>query len=331
MDPIKLITYIAAVGVAMLIAMGGVGFYVGYSAGRGDIAEIKDFLSTSTFNVKSPDSDRSVTAALDFKSKDDFTPMLNEIRALGDQVRTLEKQLAAYTPDLDSVLAEIRVLGTRLGNGAGETGTTPAADLGPVLSELKSLGEQVRKLPRQSAAAAPADLSPVLSEIKSLNEQLRKLERIAGQQPAPVVQEDGKLREEIGRLRQLVATAGEQLNACQVRVAALETGGGRASDARPQPVANVEPQTASQGGTVVLFDSFYLTKDQNKAFEDVNLTVALQGVASRSARIDINRQTVSIAFGERKEIVYNNMVCELNLMETDLGASRARFNIACKR
>jgi len=330
MDPIKLIAYIAAVGVATLIVMGGAGFYLGYSAGRGDIAEIKDFLANSTFNVKSPDSDRAITAALDFKNREDFAPVLNEIRALGAQMRTLEKQLADNSPDLDPVLAEIRVLGTRLGNGPGETGGA-AADIGPVLAELKLLGEQVRKLPRQSAAAAPTDLSPVLTEIRSLNEQLRKLERLVGQQPAPVVQEDGKLREEIGRLRQLVASAGEQLNACQVRLAALETGGARASDVRPQPAVNVEPQTGAQGGTVVLFDSFYLKKDQNKAFEDVNLTVALQGVASRSARIDINQQTVSIAFGERKEIVYNNMTCELNLMETDLSASRARFNIACKR
>jgi hypothetical protein len=329
MDPIKLIAYIAGVGVATLIVMGGAGFYLGYSAGRGDMAEIKDFLANSTFNVKSPDSDRAVTAALDFKNQEDFAPVLTEIRVLGAQMRTLEKRLADNAPDLDPVLAEIRVLGTRLGNGPGETGAP--ADIGPVLAELKSLGEQVRKLPRQGAAAAPTDLTPVLTEIRSLNEQLRKLERLVGQQPAPVAQEDGKLREEIGRLRQLVASAGEQLNACQVRLAALETGGARASDVRPQPAVNVEPQTGAQGGTVVLFDSFYLKKDQNKAFEDVNLTVALQGVASRSARIDINQQTVSIAFGERKEIVYNNMTCELNLMETDLSASRARFNIACKR
>jgi hypothetical protein len=59
--------------------------------------------------------------------------------------------------------------------------------------------------------------------------------------------------------------------------------------------------------------------------------VALQGVASRSARVDINKQIVSIGFGERKEIMYNHMTCSLELWETDLTASQARFNIACKK
>lgn len=302
MDPIKLITYVAAIGVATLIVMGGVGFYAGYSAGRADLSEMKDFLASSTFSVKGETSDRPVTAALDFKNNDEFAPILSEIRGLGGQMRAIEKLVETKT-----------------------------VDLAPVISEIRAMGSQPGKHERPLASAA-VDLGPILSEIKSVNEQMRKLERIAVQQTAATGQDDGKLREELGRLKQIVAAAGEQLNACQVRVAALETAAPKTTrEPQTQTVVNTNPPAGLQNGTVVLYDSFYLKKDQNKAFEDVNLTVALQGVASRSARIDINKQTVSIAFGERKEIVYNNMVCELNLMETDLSASRARFNIACKK
>ena len=46
MNPMRLITYAVLTSVASLVAMGGLGFYVGYSAGRGDLTELKALVAT---------------------------------------------------------------------------------------------------------------------------------------------------------------------------------------------------------------------------------------------------------------------------------------------
>ncbi|GEM_PF-4745798 len=461
MDPIKLVKQIALAGVITLIIMGGAGFYLGYSAGRGDLSEVRAYLSAMNIPIPADAGARPpVTTALDMSTKPDLGPVLSEIRTVGGQLKKLEKwtesngsfpdvapivsevraintqlkRLEASadtksvstdlspvlseikaaiaqirkletvadarpsTPDLSSVLSEIKAAAAQIRKletvaevKSAATDLSPvlseikaaaaqikkletlaevrpaATDLSPVLSEIKAATAQIKRLETMAEVKpAPLDLSPMLAEIKAVaaqmkklerpavvadnttlpvmnelkvfGEQLRKLEKVA-LQAAEIPREDPKLREEVGRLRQLAVSAGEQLNTCQVKLASLDARPQQTPVAqRPQPaaeetqVAARAPQAASTaGGIVVLYDSFYLKKDQNKSFDDLDLKVALQGVASRSARVDVNNQTVSIAFGERKEIVYNNMTCELNLTETDLSASQARFNIACKK
>jgi small-conductance mechanosensitive channel len=169
-----------------------------------------------------------------------------------------------------------------------------------------------------------------------MGDAVKRLEKTAQQQAAAAPKEDPKLREELGRLRQLAASAGEQLNSCQLRLTAMET---RQQQARTPPPAEAEQVVAKSdpqpvpvnAGSLIFSDSFYLKKDETKAIQDVNLAVALIGVSSRSARVEINKQPVSVAFGERKEIVYNSMTCEFSLIETDLNASQARFSLSCKR
>ena len=59
--------------------------------------------------------------------------------------------------------------------------------------------------------------------------------------------------------------------------------------------------------------------------------ISLQSIASRSAKVAVNQQTLGISFGERKIFQHRDVTCELVLMETDLEGGKARFSIACKR
>jgi hypothetical protein len=343
MDPIKLVKQLAFTGVITLIVMGAAGFYVGYSAGRADMSEMRAYLASVNLQAPAADGARPpLTAALDLSAAPDLSPVLNEVRSLGAQMRKLEKwaETNASFPDVGPLVSEVKGMSAQLRRLEASVDSKPAAasapaaaptDLNPVLTEVRAVSAQLKKLERPSQdAATPA---PVLAEFKTLGEQLRKIEK-AALQAAEAPREDPKLREEVGRLRQLAASAGEQANICQTKLNTLEarafaatTAVARSTDDQPR----AQQAAVESGATVVLYDSFYLKKDQNKQFDDVDLKVALQGVSSRSARVDVNNQTVSIAFGERKEIIYNNMTCELNLTETDLSASQARFNIACKK
>jgi hypothetical protein len=336
MDPLKLVGLVATAGVVTLIAMGGAGFYAGYSAGRGDLSELKAVLASSGRAVPDGAAQPSQTA-VDLSAQANLTPLISEIRDMRSQMKKLEKLGdAAPAPDLTPVLNEIKTM-TGQAKRAERSGSAPeAVDLSPVTSELKSLGDTIKKLEKAAQSQATAQ-QQVATQQTALQTALQQL--------ADKAKDDPKLRDELGKIRQLVSSSGDQLSTCVQKVVALEakshlqpvaavaaTPRGGREDARPTPkgdaLAAVE-DTAP--GNTVLNESFYLKKDQSKAFQDLDLAVALQGVASRSARVDINKQIVSIGFGERKEIVYNHMSCSIELWETDLAASQARFNIACKK
>jgi hypothetical protein len=334
MDPLKLVGFVATAGVITLISMGGVGFYAGYSAGRGDLSELKAYLASA--GQAAPDtSQRPAQTAVDLSTPPNLTPILNEIRDMRAQVKKLGD--AAPAPDLTPVLNEIKTI-TGQAKRAERTGssTPEAVDLGPVTSELRTLTDLVKKLDKASQQQASVQ-QQVATQQTALQTALQHLTDKA--------KDDPKLRDELGKIRQLVSSSGDQLSTCVQKVVALEARaqtqppaaaaparGGR-EDARPAVAAKGDALAATEEtpGVTVLNESFYLKKDQSKAFQDIELAVALQGVASRSARVDINKQIVSIGFGERKEIVYNHTTCSLELWETDLAASQARFNIACKK
>jgi hypothetical protein len=82
---------------------------------------------------------------------------------------------------------------------------------------------------------------------------------------------------------------------------------------------------------VVLFDNVLLTRDKSKLYQDVDVSLSLKSIASRSARVAVNQQSLGISFGERKIFQHRDVTCELVLMETDLEGGSARFSIACKR
>jgi hypothetical protein len=247
MDPLRLITYTILTAVVSLVAMGGAGFYIGYSAGRGDLAEVKALIAASA------------------------------------------------SPEAAATLAEML------------------------------------KKPAESTPAPAPDLSPVLDEIRSMSAQIGRLEQSA---PAEKPSSDGKTKDELAALKQRLTAAADQYNTCQQDVKLLE-----AKLKEPSP-ASTAVNTATQktnaesqrdGSSVVLFDNVLLKRDQNKLYNDVDVALSLQSVASRSAKVAVNQQSFGISFGERKIFQHKDVTCELALMETDLEGSQARLSIACKR
>ncbi len=100
MHPMRLITYAVLTSVASLVAMGGVGFYVGYSAGRGDMEELKTLIAAggSPENAKVladllKQQSASAEAAPPAKEVD-LNPVLDEIRSMSAQIGKLEERAA---------------------------------------------------------------------------------------------------------------------------------------------------------------------------------------------------------------------------------------------
>ena len=107
MNPMRLITLVLLTGVVSLVAMGGVGFYVGYTAGRGDMGELKALITAggSPENaaaiaevLKQQVSAQPAAAAPAPAPEVDLTPVLEEIRSMSAQIGKLEKSAAATPP-----------------------------------------------------------------------------------------------------------------------------------------------------------------------------------------------------------------------------------------
>jgi hypothetical protein len=252
----RLITYAVLTSVASLVAMGGVGFYVGYSAGRGDLSELKTLIA------------------------------------------------AGGSPETAAALAE--ALKQSSGN---QTVAQPAPefDLNPVLDEIRSMSAQIGKL-EERAATAPKD------------------------RPVEKVRDEPASRQELASVKQLLAEANTQYQSCKQTLTTLESKFDELkTSTTPVSLNTSEPPAAREGASVVLFDNIVLKRDQNKLYNDVDVAISLQSIASRSAKVAVNQQSLGISFGERKIFQHRDVTCELVLMETDLEGGKARFSIACKR
>lgn len=259
MHPMKLITYTMLIGVATLIALGGAGFYIGYSIGRGDLTEMKEFVLKSM----SPENAAALNEAL------------------------------------------------KTQGGKSSSGGVSEVSLAPVIEEIRNMSAQIGRLEQSQAAGGSGP--KVIEKIK----------------------EDPKLKEDLAALMQKLNQTTEQYNTCtrdlSMAKAKLEVhaanGQAQQRTALTQPRSGAERDAAS----VVLYDNVLLKREQNKVYNDVDVSLSLQSVASRSARVVVNQQALQIAFGERKIIQHRDVTCELQLMETDLDVTQARVNIACKR
>ena len=259
MHPMRLITYAVLTSVATLVAMGGVGFYVGYSAGRGDMDELKTLIA------------------------------------------------AGGSPENAKVLAEL-------------------------------LQQQSAPVP---AAPEPAevDLSPVLDEIRSMSAQIGKLEQLAEEQPeaapervAELPKEDPAVKRELSNVKLLLSEANDQYQVCKQSLTTLQTKFEALQTSTTQvALTSTDAQPAREPASVVLFDNVLLARDKTKLYQDVDVSLSLKSIASRSARVAVNQQSLGISFGERKIFQHRDVTCELVLMETDLEGGSARFSIACKR
>jgi hypothetical protein len=257
MNPMRLITYAVLTSVITLIAMGGIGFYVGYSAGRGDLEELKTLI------------------------------------------------VAGGSPENAQALAEL----------LKRQQEAPAAASAPAL-------------------APDVDLSPVIEEIRTMSAQIGKLQEQASETPRVIekVRDDNSAKQELASVKQLLSEANNQYQACKQNLSTLEVKFEELKTAATQASLNPgEQQPRKDNGSVVLFDNVLLKRDQNKLYNDVDVSLSLQSISSRSARVAVNQQTLGISFGERKIFQHRDVTCELVLMETDLEGGRARFSIACKR
>jgi hypothetical protein len=253
----RLITYAVLTSVASLVAMGGVGFYVGYSAGRGDLSELKTLIAAGG----SPE-----TAA-----------------ALAEALKQSSSNQTVAQP-------------------------APEIDLNPVLNEIRSMSAQIGKL-EERAATAPKD------------------------RPVEKVRDEPASRQELASVKQLLAEANTQYQSCKQTLTTLESKFDELKTSTTPVSLNTSepPPAAREGASVVLFDNIVLKRDQNKLYNDVDVAISLQSIASRSAKVAVNQQSLGISFGERKIFQHRDVTCELVLMETDLEGGKARFSIACKR
>jgi hypothetical protein len=194
-----------------------------------------------------------------------------------------------------------------------------------------TLSELLKK--QEGTPPAAPDFTPVLEEIRSISAQIGRLEQTASvPHEKGAAADDSKVRDEIAGLRQRLTATSDQYNACRQDVNLLQA---RLKEPSPQPAptgGNTQQKSASADpASVVLFDNVQLKRDQNKLYNDVDVALSLQAVASRSARVAVNQQSFGISFGERKIFQHKDVTCELVLMETDLEGNQARLSIACKR
>ncbi len=118
MEPFKALVLLAAAAIVSLIAAGAGGFYAGYSAGRGNLEEIKAHISGAQTLIPSGDG-----------GKVSLKPLLDDVRAVSKQVEALAAVKANAAADSES--------GTK-----------------PVLDEIKGLSSQIDSL-RQDALKPP--------------------------------------------------------------------------------------------------------------------------------------------------------------------------------
>ncbi len=124
MDPMKIITYIAVTAVVALVALGGVAYYVGYTAGLGpnqagtssepseastaaleeikglnrEIAELKDALAERRSSSEERADALAESQARLAKMADELDAAKQELAAAREEVASLKEQLAAAQP-----------------------------------------------------------------------------------------------------------------------------------------------------------------------------------------------------------------------------------------
>lgn len=311
MDPMKLITYVTATFITVLLVIGGLGFYVGYSAGRKDISEVKAYIAAARLNLPAgaPGKDGTPTATISLEPGA-LEPVMTEIKALGKSLAELQQRVNSNP-------------------GGPDSGGKPHE--GKSKEELR-LKEEVAQL-RMKLGEITKEDNRLKDELASVRQRLTETAASASGSKG-----DAKLLDELNTARSQVSQINNQAGACQIQVTALEnrlkeTEGKLATASRSKGDAPGRPSSGGQAnsGSLLFYDSITLKRAQSKVYSDVDVSLSLEGVAARAARVAINRQSFSINFGERKVFQHNDATCELVLMESDLESSQARFNITCKR
>src|SRR5262249_27845812 len=107
MEPFKALTFLTAAGIVSLVGAGAAGFYAGYSAGRGNLEEIKAQIANGPAGNAAGNGG---TVSL--------KPVLEDIRALSKQVEALSAVKARPVSDSEpgnkAVLEELKALSRQL-------------------------------------------------------------------------------------------------------------------------------------------------------------------------------------------------------------------------
>ncbi|MFT4079233.1 hypothetical protein [Rhodomicrobium sp.] len=177
MEPFKALTLVVAAAAVSLVTAGAAGFYAGYSAGRGNLAEIKTYLAEAPVSVAAGPGGAPVS----------LKPVTDEIRALSGRIEALAaeqpKPVAApadASASAKPVLDEIRALARQLdgvkadvsrGHAVAaptaviERTATAAPDYSDALTDIR---EQVRGLALKLDKQEPKAPKALVDEIRSL-------------------------------------------------------------------------------------------------------------------------------------------------------------------
>jgi hypothetical protein len=176
MEPFKALTFLAAAGVASLIGVGAVGFYAGYSAGRGNLNEIKAQIANAPVAIATGPG-----GAVSLK------PVLEDIRALSRQVEALAASNGRPAADSGQtakpVLDEIKALARQvealkaMGMPAARAPESQAVAAGPDYTEsLEDIREQIRALNTKFEKQEPKAPRALIDEIRSLSASVQAQE-----------------------------------------------------------------------------------------------------------------------------------------------------------
>src|SRR5208337_4613755 len=176
MEPFKALTFLAAVGIASLVGAGAVGFYAGYSAGRGNLNEIKAQIANAPVAIATGPG-----GAVSLK------PVLEDIRALSRQVEALAAANGRPAPDSGQtakpVLDEIKALARQvealkaMGMSAARAPNGQAPAAGPDYTEsLEDIREEIRALNTKFEKQEPKAPRALIDEIRSLSASVQAQE-----------------------------------------------------------------------------------------------------------------------------------------------------------
>jgi hypothetical protein len=325
MEPFKALSLVATAAVMTLIGAGAGGFYAGYYAGRQNLEEFKAHLAANSPVVSLPSGGEGQPVV-----NLNMTPVLEEVRALAKDVEGLRAKADStpavsvpdYSDQLDAITDRLKAVSGKIENQEAAIAEirkfTPSK---AVLDEIKSLKENLNAM--QLAAT-----KPMVDELRYLGSQISALHQAEGSAASPVAEgskSDPAVSGEVVQLRQLLATATEQVGRCKTQLAGYTN----AAFQPQQPQQSGAAQTSP--GSVVLTDNVVLKRDEEKLYNDIGVRLSLQGIAARQVKLAVNRQGFGLAFGERKVFRHQDVECELNLMETNLNQGEAKVSISCKR
>jgi hypothetical protein len=181
MEPFKALVLLAAAAIVSFVAAGAVGFYAGYSAGRGNLNEMKAYVSSAQAVI--PSGNGGVVS---------LKPVLDDLQNLSKQVEALTAAKASAAADSDSgarlVLDEIKGLSSQL-DGLRQNASKPlVASCTPIdrassappapdyTDTLQDIREQVRALAAKVEKQEPKAPKALMDDIRGLSASIQAQE-----------------------------------------------------------------------------------------------------------------------------------------------------------